>query len=494
MRNPASRINRGRGGKRLAHFAGMAKASGMNDSYDFIVIGGGSAGYAGASIAADLGMATLLVEGGREVGGLCILRGCMPSKTLLETGHRAAAIRAAAEFGLRAEYRGPDAAAILARKRRIIGEFADYRRGQIESGRFEFARGAAKFVDPHTLEIRLQDGGVKRVSGRAFLIATGSRVGGPKIDGLDDAGFWTSDDVLDADTIPESVCILGGGAIALELASYYAGIGVSTSVIQRSAQLLKEMDEDVADAASDALEKRGIQIFRDTKLQRVTQDDAGKTIHFEHRGKTRAVTAAQIICALGREPETGGLALEKAGVKTARGILAESTQQCGAPHLFAAGDVCGPHEVVHIAIEQAELAARNAARVLGKLGGGLEHIDYALKLFAVFTHPEVAAVGLTERECAAQNIDFIAAKYPFADHGKSIVRGATDGFVKLIAERKTRRLIGGACVGPEASELIHEIVVAMRFSATAGQLAATPHYHPTLSEIWTYPAEELARV
>ena len=288
------------------------------------------------------------------------------------------------------------------------------------------------------------------------------------------------------------MCILGGGAIALELASYYAGLGVPVSVIQRSAQVLKEMDADIADAVTAAMEKRGVAIFRDTKLLRVSTSGAGKCIHFEHGGAERTVTAAQIVYALGREPAIDGLALEKAGVKTARGLIAESTQQCGSPHLFAAGDVCGPHEVVHIAIQQGELAARNAARVLGILAGDLERIDYALKLFAVFTHPEVAAAGLTERECLAQNIPHLAATYPFADHGKSIVRGATDGFVKLIAERGTRRLLGGACVGPEASELIHEIVVALRFGATAGQLATTPHYHPTLSEIWTYPAEELA--
>ena len=464
----------------------------MNDTYDFIVIGGGSAGYAGASTAAKLGMTTLLVEGGREVGGLCILRGCMPSKTLLESGHRAAAIREAAEFGLHAEYIGPNAAAILARKRRLIGEFAEYRRGQIEGGHFDFVRGMAAFVDPHTIDIRLQNGGLKRVSGRAFLIATGSRIGGPKIEGLDDAGFWTSDDVLDADTIPESVCILGGGAIALELASYYSGIGVPTSVIQRSAHVLKETDTDIADALTAALEKRGIAIFRDTKLSRVSASETGKTVHFAHRGEARTVTAAKIIYALGRVPNVDGLALARAGVKNERCIVASATQQTNVPHLFAAGDVCSPLEVVHVAIQQAELATRNAARILGKLGGDLEHIDYALKLFAVFTHPEVAAVGLTERECADQGIDYIAAKYLFADHGKAMVRGATDGFVKLIADGKTRRLLGGACVGPEASELIHEIVVALRFGATATQLATTPHYHPTLSEIWTYPAEELA--
>ena len=162
------------------------------------------------------------------------------------------------------------------------------------------------------------------------------------------------------------------------------------------------------------------------------------------------------------------------------------------PHIFAAGDVTGKLEIVHIAIEQGEIAARNAARILRKKSEPLETIDYRLRLFAVFTRPEAAMVGLTEREAGQLGLDFAAATYPFDDHGKSIVHGATDGFVKLLADRKSGELIGGAVVGPHASELIHEVVVAMRYRATAAQFAKIPHYHPTLSEIWTYPAEELA--
>ena len=465
----------------------------MTDAFDFIVIGGGSAGYAGAATAALLGLKVAVIEGGTEVGGLCILRGCMPSKTLLESGHRAEAIRGAGEFGLRAEYLGADGGAIRARKRRLIGEFADYRRGQLESGRFEFIRGAASFTDAHHVEVRLHDGGLRLLEGRAFLIATGSVITTPPIPGLMETGFLTSDQVLDADHIPESVIVLGGGAIALELASFYAGVGSRVTVIQRSAQVLREMDADVAEALVEALEKRGIRVIRDTALCGVRREGAKKRVEFTHAGQDDTVEADEILCALGRKPNLDGLALERAAVATVKGgIDTDAHQRCGAPHLFAAGDVCGPYEIVHIAIQQGELAARNAARVLGKLDGTLETLDYALKLFAVFTHPEVATVGLTERECAEQGIAFTAAKYLFADHGKAMVRGATDGFVKLIVARDTRRILGAACVGLEASELIHEIVVAMHFGATAGDLARVPHYHPTLSEIWTYPAEELA--
>jgi pyruvate/2-oxoglutarate dehydrogenase complex dihydrolipoamide dehydrogenase (E3) component len=465
----------------------------MTDTFDFLVIGGGSAGYAAASTAAGLGLRVGVVEGCAEVGGLCILRGCMPSKALLESAHRAEAIRGAGEFGLRAEFLGADAGAIRARKRRLIGEFADYRRGQFESGRFEFIRGRAAFADPHTVEVRLRDGGLRRLTARSFLVATGSAVQRIDLPGLRETGAWTSDDVLDADIIPASVVILGGGAIALELASYYCGIGSKVTVIQRGPQLLTGTDADIADALAEALEHRGIVIHRGTTLLRAETGGDLKRVVFRQGDAELSAEGERIICALGRHPQLDGLAPEKAGLAHERGRLrTTATQQCGAPHIFAAGDVCSPHEIVHIAIQQGEIAARNAARVLGKLDGPLEETDYRLKLLAIFTHPQVATAGLSERECAAQNIPVLTAKYLFADHGKALVRGEPHGFVKLIVERDTRRIIGAACVGPEASELIHEIVVAMHFHATAADLARIPHYHPTLSEIWTYPAEELA--
>jgi pyruvate/2-oxoglutarate dehydrogenase complex dihydrolipoamide dehydrogenase (E3) component len=198
--------------------------------------------------------------------------------------------------------------------------------------------------------------------------------------------------------------------------------------------------------------------------------------------------------ALGREPNVIGLGLETAGVELEKNAIAVNAhQQTSAPHIFAAGDCCGPFEVVHIAVEQGERAARNAARFLGG-ESGFEAMDYRLKLYVIFTEPQVAAVGLSENEAKTGDIDHLAATYPFNDHGKSLIMDETEGFVKLLADRSTREILGGSVVGPDASELIHEIVVAMRFRATAGQLATIPHYHPTLSEIWLYPAEELAGI
>ena len=466
----------------------------MSDRYDFVVIGGGSAGYAAASTASRLGLRTAVVEGAEHIGGLCILRGCMPSKTLLESAHRAESVRRAGEFGLRAEYLGPDGPKIVARKRLLVSDFATYRRQQLESGKFELIRGRAAFLDAQTLEVTRAEGEPLRLESRAFLVATGSRISRVHVPGLDDAGCWDSDETLDAASIPKSVIVLGGGAIGLEFASYYAGLGVEVSVIQRNVQLLKEMDRDIADELARALEAHGMRIFRDTAIASTERSGSHKRVHFYQGGEKKTVEAEQIIYALGREALTDGLQLDQAGValERSREVRVTATQQSSSAHIFAAGDVCGPLQVVHIAIQQGELAARNAARLLQGDTEPLEQMDYALKLFAVFTQPEVAAIGLTEREAQEQGRDVLTATYPFNDHGKSMVRGETDGFVKLIVERESRRIVGAAAIGPEVSELIHEIAAVMHFRGTAGDLARIPHYHPTLSEIWTYPAEELA--
>jgi pyruvate/2-oxoglutarate dehydrogenase complex dihydrolipoamide dehydrogenase (E3) component len=462
--------------------------------YDFVVIGGGSAGYAGARTASALGLKTCVIEGGAEVGGLCILRGCMPSKTLIESANRLRAMRHGQEFGLHAERIGFDAGTIVARKRRLISEFADYRREQLNEGDFDFFRGTAAFVDQTTICVKGADGSDATVRARSFLIATGSVIRTPDIPGLADSGCLTSDDILNLPNIPESIIVLGGGPVALELAHYLDAMGSRVTIVQRSAHLLKGIDGDVAKVVENAFRQRGIEVFTQTKLVRIARSEGARRLTFEHKGSEKTVEAAAILNALGREAKLRGLELERADIKIEENAIAVNAhQQTSAANVFAAGDCCGPFEIVHIAIEQGERAARNAVRFL-KGDSGFESMDYRLKLYIIFTEPQVAAVGLSESEAKAQGIDCLVASYPFCDHGKSLIMDQIDGFVKLVADKSTREILGGSVVGPDASELIHEVVVAMRFRATAGQLAAIPHYHPTLSEIWLYPAEELAGI
>ncbi len=463
-------------------------------NHDLIIIGGGSAGYAAARTATGLGLKAAVVDGAEELSGLCILRGCMPSKTLLASSTRFQTIRHAEEFGLRAsglEVRGDE---IIARKRRLVHEFASYRQQQLASGKFELVRGTARFTGPHTIEVALREGGTRTMDAPTFIVATGSVISEPPLASLREVGCWNSDDVLDNEYLPASVVLLGGGAIAVELATYYAGLGRKTTVIQRSEHLLKGTDTDIADALADGLRDRGIELYTGTKLLGATKTANGKRVEFEHAGKTLTVEAEEIINCLGRSPNISGLDLPQAGIAVKHDHpVVQTTQQTSQPHVFAAGDVASPYEIVHIGIQQGEIAARNAAKLIRSSAEPLEHTDYRLKLYAIFSDPEVAACGASEHELREAGTEFRVATYPFNDHGKSMTMGETDGFVKLIAARNGE-LLGGAVVGPHASELIHEIVVAMRFHATAAQLATTPHYHPTLSEIWTYPAEELAEI
>jgi pyruvate/2-oxoglutarate dehydrogenase complex dihydrolipoamide dehydrogenase (E3) component len=372
----------------------------------------------------------------------------------------------------------------MARKDRLIREFADYRVKQLESGRFKFIRAHARFLDPHTVVL---DNG-KKLNARHFVIATGSSVAPSPLPALDDIGFLTSDDALALKQLPKSLIILGGGAIACEFAQFFARFGVQVTLIQRSEQILKEFDADAGAAIETVFRREGIQIHTGTKLLGAKRRGRLKSVQFEQGGRTVSVSAQEILFALGRVPNTAGLALDQAGVQTERGrVVANEFMQTTAPHIYAAGDCTGPHEIVHIAIQQGETAVYNFTHPRRKRA-----MDYRLLLSVVFTEPQVAIAGLTEKAARAQGVPYVAANYPFNDHGKSLIMEAKDGFVKLLAHPKSGEILGGACVGPVGGELIHEIAVAMAKRMTVQELAVVPHYHPTLAEIWTYPAEELA--
>ncbi|MGA3170204.1 MAG: FAD-dependent oxidoreductase [Chthoniobacteraceae bacterium] len=461
-----------------------------DDAFDLVVIGGGSGGYAGANLGAQLGLKTALVEGAREMGGLCILRGCMPSKAIIQSANRFLTLRRAAEFGLRAENLAVCGEEIIERKRRLVVDFARHRRLELERGRFELVRGWGKFVDAHTLDVQ---GEVSRqLRAKSFLIATGSELKIVNVPGLKETGFLDSDTVLESAHIPKSVIMLGAGPIALEFAHYYSALGSEVTIVQRGKQVLRDMDGDVAMAASGALEARGVHVFLGTTLTRVERSGAVKRVIFQFEGEERSVEAEEIVYGLGRVPNIEKLGLEAAGVKIEHGRLSiAATQQTNAPHIFAAGDAAGPHEIVHIAVQQAEVAVRNARRLVQEAAEPLEPMDYRLKLFVAFMEPQVASIGFTERELMTAGASYAVGKYAFADLGKAEVIGETAGFVKLIARSDMCEILGAAAVGPDASELIHELSAAMYFRATARDLLQIPHYHPTLSEIWTYPAEEL---
>ena len=457
-----------------------------HNKYDFdvAIIGSGSGGYAAARTAAGAGLKTVVIEGGDEVSGLCILRGCMPTKAMLYAAEVKHLAEHAETWGVRAGKVSFDFAKVMARKNLMIKDFAGFRVQQLNAGKFKFIRANAKFLDAHTLQL----GSGKKLTAKYFVIATGSSVAPAPLPQLNEVGFITSDDAVALKKLPKSLIILGGGAIACEFAQFFARFGVKVTLIQRSQHLLKELDVDAGVEIEKVFRREGIQVFTDTKLLDAKQKGKLKSVSFAKNGKTISVFAEEILFALGRVPNTTSLNLESAGVKTEAGrVVTNNQMQTSAPHIFAAGDCTGPHEIVHIAIQQGETAVHNMLKPKSP-----RRMDYRLLISVVFTEPQVAFVGLTEKAAMARGIKFLTASYPFNDHGKSLIMEAKDGFVKLLANPKTGEILGGACVGPLGGELIHEIIVAMAKRMTVHELAALPHYHPTLAEIWTYPAEELA--
>ena len=453
--------------------------------FDFVAIGGGSAGFNAARVAADMGNKVAVIDGADELGGLCILRGCMPSKTLLYATDVLHLAQHGKTFGLSIPHAKVDMPKLHRRKKEIIGEFAAYRKKAMESGRYTVIRAFAKFLDSHTL--LLSDG--QKIRGKKFIISTGSKVSTPPLPGLDSTPFWTSDDVLELDHVPESVIVLGGGIVACELSQFLRRIGSRVVLIQRSKNILKDHSPAASEVVQDAFRSEGIDLHTNTKVHQITSSKSGISITFDSNGKRTTRRAKHLFNALGRNPNSQNLGLENANVAVNPNgrIKTNPWQQTSAKHIYAGGDVCGPHDVVHLAVAQGELAARHANG-----SKGLKPINPELLLNVVFTDPPMASIGLTEKQLSSDKTVYLTADYPFDDHGKSILMEAKRGYVKVIAEPKRGRILGAEIVGPQAGELIHCFSGPIAMRATVFDLLKAPWYHPTLAEILTYPLEDIA--
>lgn len=451
--------------------------------HDLVIVGAGSGGFAAARTARDLNADVALVDHG-PLGGLCILRGCMPSKTLIASSDAAHDIREAASLGVHAADVRIDFPHIMRRKHELIKGFADYRIEGIE--KFPLYEGRAQFIS----ERELQVGEDLVLEADRFIVGTGSVVApASAVHGLEETGYIDSDGALELTELPESLVVLGGGYIGCELGQFFSRMGVKTSIVLRSPHLLSGEDHDIGEALTQYYVDEGIDVHTRTQICGVSKRDGKKVVHVIREGVDGEIVADEVLYCLGRVPNIDGLGLENAGVEAhpITGIATDDTMRTTNQNIYAIGDVAAKHMLVHVAIYEGEIAARNA------MTGGNEKAVYDLvKTHTVFSDPQVAVVGETERALQAKGVAYVKGTYDFAEHGKAMCMNKTKGFVKMLASADDGKILGAAILGPHGSDLIHEVIVAMYYGATVTQFMTIPHLHPTLAEIWTYPAEECA--
>ncbi len=462
--------------------------------YDVVVLGGGSGGYAAASKLAGYGLKTCLIEKAEKLGGLCILRGCMPSKALIESANFFRRMKNSAEFGIHCDGLRADMGEIQDRKQELISEFQSYREEQLTGGEFELLRGDARFVEKDTVALA-EGGGERRIKFGSAVIATGSVPFVPDIEGIYEGEYWVSDDALATREIPEHLVILGAGAIGCELAHCFEGLGGKVSVIQRSGCMLTEFDEEIGKELTEVSRKRGIEVHCGATAKEVRwPDEGGVEVEIETNEGSRVVRGTQLLVATGRKAASNSICPDAAGIETdGDRIVTDEHQRTSVKSIYAIGDVAVKLPVVHAAVLQGEAVARSIAKDAGKtVDFPPDDDDPTSELFGIFTHPECARAGMSKEAIEKSGIETEIAKYRFSEHGKAEIIGETAGFVRIISEKESGRILGASVIGPHAVELIHEMQIAIYAGVTVREFAAIPHYHPTLSEIWTYPAEALS--
>lgn len=454
--------------------------------YDLIVIGGGSAGYSAASTAAKLGLRCALIEPPGPLGGLCILRGCMPSKTIIETANRMRIIREAERFGIITETPELNLPQFHKRAAVLLKDFSDHRRHEMENADYDLIRGTATLLSPHELELVESR---KRLQAKAFIITTGSTAGIPEIDGLEGTPFWTSDEMIKLEKLPRTIAVLGHGAIGMEAAHLYEGLGSKVTVLVRGERILTQFDNDVSAAIEAESTDRGISFLKKTEISRVEYHEG--QFHLTLTGNEPLVVDALLI-ATGRTPNTIGFGFQKVGIAMNRKrILIDDRCSTSLPHIFAAGDCASPVPVVHLAVIQGEVAARNAERIIRDGHSELSHEwRPETAMVGLFTEPQCVEIGIGVKEAGEKEIKILTGCIHYHDQGKGMITGSRHGFVKLIAEANSHKIIGAAAVGPEVLETSHTVQMAISLGLTLEEYAAVPHYHPTLAEAWASAAEE----
>lgn len=437
------------------------------------IIGGGIGGYTAAIRAARAGLQVTLVESG-ELGGTCLNRGCIPTKSLLHQAHEFRRLSHAARYGVDPALLKLDFAAVSQRQQDAVQQLVRGVQGLVRRNRIQLVTGTARFESPRRLRVHGSDAAIEA---DAVIIATGSEPVLPPIAGLDLPGVVTSDGALALDRVPRRLLVLGGGVIGVEFAQVFSDFGSEVTLIEQQERLLTEDDPEAVTVLQQRLQAGGVTTFTGTRLEAVTRIDQGlqARCHLPD-GTVRDLVGDVLLVAVGRRPRVAGLNLEALGIEPVRGAIATDDQgQTRVPGVFAVGDVRGGPLLAHKAAAEAEC-------VVATLLGQRASLSALVIPRAVYTAPELAAVGWTESQARDKLAGVKVGRFPFAASGKAIAQEDATGFVKVIADAATDQIVGITLVGPGVTQLLGEATLAVQMELTLSALMHTVHAHPTLSE------------
>ena len=449
----------------------------MPGHYDVVIIGAGPGGYVAAIRAAQLGLQTACVEGRDSLGGTCLNIGCIPSKALLQSSEKFADARhALAEHGIKVGDVGLDLGAMMARKDRVVTTLTRGVEFLFRKNKVDWLKGFGRIIAPGKVAVAGADGAEHEVEAGSIVIATGSESAPLPGVSIDEQRILSSTGALALNHVPNRLVVIGGGYIGLELGSVWQRLGAKVTVVELLDRIVPNMDQELATALQRVLTRQGIEFKLGAKVTEVRETGEGVTIEIEGTAR-QSLYADAVLVAIGRRPCIKGLGHDTIGVeRDAQGrVVVDEGFTTSVPGIYAIGDVIRGPMLAHKAMEEGVALAE-------RLAGQKPSIDYNAIPAVVYTWPEVASVGNTEQELKAAGTPYRAGKFPFSATPRAHTNGDTEGFVKILADSATDRVLGVHIIGPDAGTMIAEATLAIEFGASAEDIARTCHAHPTLSE------------
>lgn len=455
------------------------------EQFDVTIIGSGPGGYVAAIRAAQLGLRAAIVEKDKRLGGTCTLRGCIPTKQLLQSAHLYEQMQHAADFGIQAAGLKLAFEDVQKRKEKVVTKNSKGIDYLMKKNKVTVFKGTGRLALPGRVEVTGDDGQKQTIQTKNIIIATGSVV--RPIPGFETDGerVINSDHILEIKEVPKSLLVMGAGAVGVEFASIFSRFGCETTIIELLPRLLPLEDEEVSTELARAFRKRGLKVQVDTRLDGMEKTGTGVIVTGKTaKGEPVKLEAEKLLVAVGRMPYTEGLGLEGTKIKLERGfVVVDEYLRTGEPNVYAIGDVIATPLLAHLASKEGILAVEQIA------GQSVQPINLRLVPSCTYCDPEVASVGLTEQKARELGYDVRVGRFPFSASGKARILGEEEGFVKIVSESKYDEILGVHIIGPHATDIIAEACVAMQLESTAEELGRTIHAHPTISEAVMEAAE-----